>query len=45
MIKIEFLKLEEFLIELQKSWKKATKSMKIVSETMKKQFNKKRRNP
>jgi len=40
-----FPKLEEFLIELQRSWKEATKSMKIVKETIKKQFDKKRQNP
>jgi len=30
---------------LQRSWEEATKSMEIVQEAMKKQFNKKRRNP
>ena len=35
MVQIEFLKLEEFLIELQKSWKKATKAIEIVQEAMK----------
>ena len=45
MVQIEFLKLEEFLIELQKSWKKATKAIEIVQEAMKKQFDKKQMNP
>ena len=30
---------------MQRSWEEATKSMEIVQEAMKKQFNKKRRNP
>ena len=30
MVHMEFLKLEEFLIELQKSWEEAMKSMKIA---------------
>ena len=45
MVQMEFPKLEEFLTELQKSWKKAMKSIEIAQEAMKKQFNKKRRNP
>ena len=44
-IQTVFPKLEEFLIELQRSWKEATKSMKIAKETIKKQFDKKRQNP
>ena len=31
----------EFLIELQKSWEKATKLIKIAKQAMKRQFNKK----
>jgi len=42
---MDFLRLEEFLTELQRSWKEATKSMEKAQETMKKQFNNKRRNP
>jgi len=42
---MEFPKLEEFLISLQRSWKEATKAMEEAQETMKKQFDKKRRNP
>ena len=41
MAQMEFPKLEEFLIGLQRSWKEAMKSMKAVQETMKKQFDKK----
>ena len=41
----EFSKLEEFLIGLQKSWEEATKAIKEAQEMMKKQFDKKRRNP
>ena len=44
-VKIELLKLEDFLERLQKSWDKAKKSMKIAQENMKRQFDKKRRNP
>jgi len=40
----EFPKLEEFLISLQRSWEEATKAMEGAQETMKKQFDKKRRN-
>jgi len=42
---MEFPKLEEFLIGLQRSWKEATKAMEEAQETMKKHFYKKRRNP
>ena len=41
----EFPRLEEFLIELQRSWKEATKSIKEAQKNIKKQFDKKRRNP
>jgi len=44
-VQTKFPKLEEFLISLQRSWEEATKAMKGVQETMKKQFDKKRRNP
>ena len=44
-MKIELLKLGIFLKKLQKSWDKAKKLMNIAKKTMKKQFNKKRRNP
>ena len=45
MAQTKFPKLEKFLIGLQKSWKEATKSMEEAQKNMKKQFNKKRRNP
>jgi len=45
IVQIEFLKLEEFLIRLQRSWEEATKSMEIAKKTIKKQFDKKRQNP
>jgi len=44
-VQIEFPKLEEFLISLQKSWKEATKAMDMAKEMMKRQFDKKRQNP
>ena len=40
----EFLKLEEFLIGLQKSWKEVTKAIDMAKEMMKRQFDKKRWN-
>ena len=43
-MQIEFPKLEEFLIGLQRSWEEATKAMEGAQETIKKQFDKKRRN-
>ena len=42
---MEFPKLEEFLIGLQRSWEEATKAMEGAQETMKRQFDKKRWNP
>jgi len=44
IVQIEFPQLEEFLIELEQSWKEATKSMESVQEVMKNQFDKKRQN-
>jgi len=44
-MQIEFPKLEEFLINLQKSWEEATKAIEMAKETMKRQFDKKKRNP
>ena len=41
---MEFPRLEDFLIELQKSWEQATKSMENAQKNMKRQFDKKRRN-
>jgi len=42
---MEFPKLEEFLISLQKSWEEATKAMDKAKKIMKRQFDKKRQNP
>ena len=42
---MEFPKLEAFLTSLQKSWEEAAKSIKTAQEMIKKQFNKKQRNP
>ena len=42
---MEIPRVEEFLIEIQKSWKQATKAIEEVQQTMKKQFNKKQQNP
>ena len=44
-MQMKFLKLEEFLIGLQRSWEEATKSIEIAKEAMKRQFNKKKQNP
>ena len=45
MINTELPKLNEFLKGLQKNWEQAKISMEIAKEVMKKQFDKKRRNP
>ena len=42
---MEFPKLEEFLTGLQRSWEEATKLIEEAQKKMKKQFDKKRRNP
>jgi len=42
MVSMEFSKLEEFLVGLQKNWEQATKSIEEAQKNMKKQFNKKR---
>ena len=36
---------EDFLIRLQKSWEQVTKAMEEAQKNIKKQFNKKRKNP
>ena len=41
-MQIEFPKLEEFLISLQRSWEETTKAMDMAKETMKRQYDKKR---
>ena len=45
MVKMEIPQVEKFLIRLQKSWEQVTKAMEEAQKNMKKQFNKKRRNP
>jgi len=42
---MEFPKIEEFLTRLQKSWKEAMKLIEKAQKNMKKQFDKKRKNP
>ena len=42
---MKFPRLEKFLIGLQKSWEQATKLMEEAQKNIKRQFNKKRRNP
>jgi len=44
-MQMEFPKLEEFLISLQRSWEEATKAMNMAKKMMKRQFDKKIRNP
>ena len=45
MVQMEILRVKEFLIRIQKSWKQATKVIEEVQKMMKKQFDKKRYNP
>ena len=45
MVQMEILWVEEFMKELQKSWEQATNAMEEAQKNMKKQFDKKRRNP
>ena len=45
MVQMGIPQVEEFLIGIQKSWKQATKAMEEAQKNMKRQFNKKRRNP
>jgi len=42
---MEILQVEEFLIGIKKSWEQVTKAMKEAQKMMKRQFDKKRRNP
>jgi len=44
VVQSEIPRVEEFLAELQKSWKQATKIMEEAQKNMKRQFNKKRQN-
>ena len=45
MVKADIPRVEDFLIRLQKSWEQAIKAMEEMQKNMKKQFNKKRKNP
>jgi len=45
VVQTEIPRVEEFLAEMKKSWKQVTKAMKEAQKVMKKQFDKKRRNP
>jgi len=45
VVQIEFPRLEEFLIGLQKSRKQTTKLIEEAQKNMKRQFDKERRNP
>jgi len=45
MVQTEIPRVEEFVKELQKSWEQATNAIKEAQKKMKKQFDKKRRNP
>ena len=44
MIQIEFPQVEKFLIGIQKSWEQVTEAIEEAQKSMKKQFDKKRRN-
>ena len=45
IVQTEIPQVEEFLIGMQKSWEQTTKVMEEVQKSIKKQFDKKRRNP
>ena len=45
MVQTETPQVEEFLIILQKSWEQVTKAMEEAQKMMKRQFDKRRRNP
>jgi len=45
MVQMDIPQVEDFLIGLQKSWEQATKAMEEAQKNIKKQFDKKRRNP
>ena len=45
MVQMDISLVEDFFIGLQKSWEQTTKAMEEVQKSMKKQFDKKRRNP
>ena len=45
MVQTEISRVEEFMKNIQESWKHATQAMEEAQKNMKQQFNKKRRNP
>jgi len=45
MVQTGIPQVEGFLIRIQKSWEQTTKAMEEVQKSIKKQFDKKRRNP
>jgi len=45
VVQTKFPRLEEFFMGLQKSWEQVTKSIEEAQKNMKRQFDKKRRNP
>ena len=45
MVQTEIPQVEEFVNELQKIWEQATNTMEEAQKNIKKQFDKKRRNP
>ena len=45
MVKMDIPRVEDFLSGLQRSWEQATKAMEEAQKNMKRQFDKKRRNP
>ena len=45
MMQTEIPRVEEFMMGLQKSWNQTTKALEKVQKSMKRQFDKKRRNP
>ena len=45
MVKTDIPQVEDLLSGLQRSWEQATKAMEEAQRSMKKQFDKKRRNP
>ena len=45
MVQMNAPRVEEFITRLQKSWEQVTKAIEEVQKNIKKQFDKKRRNP
>ena len=44
MVQSKIPRVKEFLAEMQKSWKQATKAIEEAQKNMKRQFNKKKQN-